>query len=103
MEDDEIRLLVKRIARRKGDGASVERATLLAEGSDVEAIEAWILSVGGTPEGPAPARRGQGLYADRVNEREASRTPAPLRYILPPGALDAPAAEPAPEREAPPA
>ncbi len=88
MDDDEIRILVKRIARRgaKG-GATVERATLLAEGSDVGEIEAWIVRAGGTPETAAPAK-GAGLYADRVTEREASRTPAPLRYVLPPGALD---------------
>lgn len=88
MDDDEIRILVKRIARRgaKG-GATVERATLLAEGSDVGEIEAWILRAGGTAETAEPAK-GAGLYADRVTEREASRTPAPLRYVLPPGALD---------------
>ena len=89
MDDAEIRTLVKRIARRSSKGGStVERATLLAEGSDVEAIEAWILRAGGTPEGPAPVR-GAGLNADRINEREASRAHAPLRYLLPPGALDA--------------
>ncbi len=88
MDDDEIRLLVKRIARLSAKGgATVERATLLAEGSDVGEIEAWILRAGGTPETVAPVK-GAGLYADRVTEREASRTPAPLRYLLPPGALD---------------
>jgi hypothetical protein len=88
MDDDEIRILVKRIARRGGKGgATVERATLLAEGSDVGEIEAWILRAGGTAETAAPVK-GAGLYADRVTEREASRTPAPLRYVLPPGALD---------------
>ncbi len=88
MDDDEIRILVKRIARRNAKGgATVERATLLAEGSDVGEIEAWILRAGGTPETVAPAK-GAGLYADRVTEREASRTPAPLRYLLPPGAMD---------------
>lgn len=88
MDDHEIRILVKRIARRSAKGgATVERATLLAEGSDVGEIEAWILRVGGTPETAAPVR-GAGLYADRVTEREASRTPAPLRYVLPPGVLD---------------
>ena len=89
MDDDDIRTLVKRIARRSSKGgATVERATLLAEGSDVGEIEAWIVRAGGTPESAAPVR-GAGLNADRINEREASRTPAPLRYVLPPGALDA--------------
>ena len=88
MDDEEIRAVVKRIARPSAKGgATVERATLLAEGSDVAEIEAWILRAGGTPETAAPAR-GAGLNADRINEREASRTPAPLRYVLPPGALD---------------
>ncbi len=88
MDDDEIRQLVTRIARRRSDGgATVERATLLAEGSDVSDIEAWITRAGGTPEAAAPAK-GAGLYAERVTEREASRAPAPLRWVLPPGALD---------------
>ncbi len=88
MDDDEIRQLVQRIARRtKAGGATVERATLLAEGSDVGEIEAWLARAGGTPETAAPAK-GAGLYADRVTEREASRAPAPLRWNLPPGALD---------------
>ena len=87
MDDAEIRTLVKRIARRSSKGGTtVERATLLAEGSDVEAIEAWILRAGGTPESAVPAK-GAGLYADRVTEREASRAPAPLRWVLPADAL----------------
>ena len=88
MDDDEIRILVKRIARRRSKGGTtVERATLLAEGSDVGEIEAWLGRVGATPETAEPAK-GAGLYADRVTEREASRAPAPLRWILPPGVLD---------------
>ncbi len=87
MDDAEIRTLVKRIARRSSKGATVERATLLAEGADVREIEAWILRAGGTPETAAPAK-GAGLYADRVTEREASRTPAPLRWNLPGDALE---------------
>lgn len=89
MDDTEIRTLVRRIARRSSTGGyTVERATLVAEGSDVAAIEAWIVRAGGVAESAAPAK-GAGLFADRVSEREASRAVAPLRYTLPAGAFDA--------------
>ncbi len=88
MEPEEIRTLVTRIARRnKKGGATVERATLLAEGSDVEAIEAWIVGAGGTPESAVVASGG-GLHAARDNARDAARMSPPVRYVLPPGALD---------------
>ena len=88
MDEEEIRTLVRRIARRRSAGGwTVERATLLAHGSAVNDIEAWILRVGGIAESAAP-KKGAGLYADRVTEREASRKPAPLRYVLPQEAFD---------------
>lgn len=90
MDDAEIRTLVRRIARRSSKGGyTVERATLVAEGSAVSDIEAWIVRVGGVAESAAPAK-GAGLFADRVSEREASRAVAPLRYTLPAGVFDEP-------------
>ncbi len=92
MDDTEIRTLVRRIARKSSKGGfTVERATLVAEGSEVGEIEAWIMRAGGVAETAAPAK-GAGLFADRVSEREASRAVAPLRYALPAGAFDAAAA-----------
>lgn len=89
MDDAEIKTLVKRIARRSSKGgATVERATLLAEGSDVEAIEAWIVRAGGEAEHPKAPKTGGGLWAERTHDRDAARGAAPLRYVLPPGALD---------------
>jgi hypothetical protein len=91
MDDAEIRTLVRRIARRSSKGGyTVERATLVAEGSAVSDIEAWIVRAGGVAESAAPAK-GAGLFADRVSEREASRAVAPLRYTLPAGVFDEPA------------
>lgn len=90
MDDADIRTLVRRIARKSSKGGyTVERATLVAEGSDVTDIERWILAAGGVAETAAPAK-GAGLFADRVSEREASRAVAPLRYTLPAGAFDEP-------------
>ena len=97
MDDTDIRTLVRRIARKSSKGGfTVERATLVAEGSAVTEIEAWIVRAGGIPESAAPAK-GAGLFADRVSEREASRAVAPLRYTLPADAFDGPEPEPAAE------
>lgn len=89
MDDTEIRSFVRRIARvdRRSGSATVERATLVAEGSDVDQIEAWIVRVGGSPEAAA-ASSHKGLYAERSAARDVARGSAPVRYVLPPGALD---------------
>src|SRR5918994_6600703 len=58
--DVTIRAVVTRLSRPRPSGGSViERAAILAEGSDAEAIIRWILSHSGRPEAitpPAPAR-----------------------------------------------
>jgi hypothetical protein len=98
MEDDEIRTLCTRLGRRHPSGGTVvERAAILAEGVDFNAVVAWIVERGGTPETAATptSGRGRGLHSDRVDSARAA-TQTPLRYVLPPGALDAPEPDPAP-------
>lgn len=87
--DDAIRATVARLARRHpSGGAVIERAAILAEGPDGSAIVAWIIDHHGEPEGPAPAAAGRGLHSARVTDSIGTGQRAPLRYVLPAGALD---------------
>jgi len=83
---DEIRALVKRLARAHPSGGKVvERAAILASGTELDAVLTWIADHSGQPEATSPAKAGGGLYASRA---EAPR--APRRYVLPAEALDGP-------------
>ena len=89
MEDDAIRTLLTRLARpRAGGGHVVEGAAIRAEGSDFDAIEAWILAHGGQAEAPAPKPSAGGLFGDRFTDPDAQRNLGTSRYVLPAGALD---------------
>jgi hypothetical protein len=83
--DAAIRAVVTRLSRPGPSGGSViERAAILAEGSDAEAIVKWILAHSGRPEArPAPAAVG-GLHGSRRSGGSLERHPQ--RYILPAGA-----------------
>jgi hypothetical protein len=88
IEETTIRAIVVRLARPSASGAHiVERAAILAEGSDCAEIEAWILREGGEPYGAATAPRGRGLHAERASARSAPAGGAPSRYVLPASAL----------------
>jgi|tagenome__1003787_1003787.scaffolds.fasta_scaffold20376825_2 hypothetical protein len=85
-DDEAIRTLVTRLSRRhRSGGRVVERAAVVASGSDGDAIIAWIVAHHGRPESdvPAGAERG-GLYGARAPQRVST----PQRYVLPAGALD---------------
>jgi hypothetical protein len=98
MPDDEaIRRLVAGLARpHRSGGRTVERAALLAAGADFSVVISWISAHGGAPEPPA-GRSQHGLYGARDSPRE----PTPLRYILPPGALECEVPAPVRGRETP--
>jgi hypothetical protein len=85
--DDEIRALVARLSRpHRTGGRVIERATMLAEGSDFDAVLAWIEAHGGEPEAPVSRKvGGGGLHSGRLSGGE--KAPAPLRFILPAAAL----------------
>ena len=84
MDDDAIRTLVGRLSRTNASGGGViERAAILAEGTDVEAVVGWILAHDGRPEVQAARSAARGLHGARVTE--APSTPA--RYVLPAGVL----------------
>lgn len=88
--DDAIRVLLRRLARRHPSGGTViERAAILAEGADFEAITAWIVARGGEPEetvGSSAARRG--LHGSRLHDSGGAEARTPARFVLPAGALD---------------
>jgi hypothetical protein len=88
MDDDAIVALVRRLARPHASGGNViERAAIMAAGSDSPAVIAWILCHSGTPEASpsAGATRG-GLHGSRLTAPAEVRS-APRRYVLPAGVL----------------
>ncbi len=90
MDEAEIRALLTRLARpKRGGGHVVEGAAIRAEGSDFDAVEAWILANGGKPEVAAVKAPTGGLFGDRFTDADAQRNLGTSRYELPPGALDA--------------
>ena len=83
LDDREIRALVTRLARPHASGGRViERAAILAEGSDFVSVIGWIIAHAGQPEAAslAPSR---GLHGARLSGED----PVPRRFVLPPGQL----------------
>ncbi len=84
VDDDAMRLLVTRLARpHRSGGRAIERASLLSSGADFDSALAWITAHGGEPELPAASRSSGGLHS----AQHGGRVPAPLRFVLPAGAL----------------
>jgi hypothetical protein len=89
MDDDAIRALVTRLARAHPSGGTViERAAIVAEGGDADAIGTWIAAHGGQPEAPIETTTRQGLHGARLHSSGGSTPRAPSRFVLPAGALD---------------
>ena len=87
-DDDSIRSLVRRLGRKHPSGGTViERAAILAEGADFSEVMAWIVDHDGQPETAAPRPAGRGLHSSRLTDASGAETPAPLRFVLPAGAL----------------
>ena len=84
--DATARAAVTRLSRPDRSGRLViERAAILAEGTDSTRILAWVVAHGGKPEAAVvPAKRG--LHSPRLDESRAAN-PTPLRYSLPAAAL----------------
>ena len=83
-DDEAMRVLVTRLARpHRSGGRAIERASLLSSGADFDTALAWITAHGGEPELPAASRTSGGLHGARLSDH----APAPLRFVLPAGAL----------------
>lgn len=87
MDDDAIHTLVRRLARpHRSGGEVIERAAIMAEGSDSAAVLEWIAAHEGTPEALPAAVSSRGLHGARMDvARPGSETPR--RYVFPPGAV----------------
>jgi hypothetical protein len=89
VDDDAIRSLVTRLARpRPGGRASVERAAILAEGADFDAVMRWIVGRGGEAEAATTSSSRHGLHGAQMRATGSAQSRAPARFILPAGALD---------------
>jgi hypothetical protein len=89
MEEDAIRELVTRLARADPSGGTViERAAILAAGTDVAAVMEWIVERGGKPQALAETTTSRGLHGPRSQTSGLSAGRPPSRFVLPPGALD---------------
>ncbi len=66
----------------------IERAAILAEGTDSAAILSWIVAHSGQPEEiVAPKASGGGLHSARQTTSVEAERRTPRRYILPVGVL----------------
>jgi hypothetical protein len=87
--DEEIRVLLTRLARRHPSGGTViERVAIVAEGADSAEVVAWILDHAGEPEAAAASSSKGGLHSARLSEPIGSEPRPPARYVLPAGALN---------------
>jgi hypothetical protein len=88
MDDDAIRTLVTRLARPHPSGGDViERSVILAEGAGFVEVIAWIVAHAGTPEASVAGASRRGLHGSPPNDNRRAGALAPLRYVLPAGAL----------------
>lgn len=88
MDDQAINALLKRLSRPHASGGVViERAAILAAGADFSAVMDWIYAHAGTADAAAPATRGGGLHGSRIAGNDGTATRAPVRFVLPAGAL----------------
>jgi hypothetical protein len=86
--DAEIRALLKRLARPHSSGGDVvERAALLASGSDFPTVMEWITDHAGVAEAVAPEAPRQGLHGQRLGLSNGTEPRTPLRFVLPADAL----------------
>jgi hypothetical protein len=89
VDDDAIRVLVKRLARPHPSGGSViERVAILAEGTGSNDVMTWIIAHGGEPEAAAKMEAPRGIHGWRLGGISEADTRPPSRFVLPAGALD---------------
>ncbi len=86
--DDTIRALVIRLSRpHRSGGEVIERAAIMAAGADSAAVIAWITDHAGVPEIAAAKAPRRGLHGSRLSDGSEAQSKAPLRFVLPAGAL----------------
>jgi hypothetical protein len=76
--------LVARLARAHASGGHViERAAIIAEGADSQAVITWIIAHGGIPEAAEATSRRRGLHGALRHAGGGSDARNPSRFILP--------------------
>ncbi len=94
MEQTEIRELVRRLARPHGRGTViVEGAAIRAEGSDFDAVEAWMLGNGGKKQEVAKPPPSGGLHGNHFADSNINLNPATARYVMPVAAVEPPSGD----------
>ncbi len=89
MDDVGIQALVTRLARAHPSGGSViERAAVMAAGTDSQAVMTWIVDHGGVPDAADTTSQRHGLHGALRHAGGASEPRSPSRFVLPAGALD---------------
>jgi hypothetical protein len=84
MNDPEIRALLTRLARPHPSGGHViERAALLAAGSNFPDVIAWITAHDGKPENTTTSAHPLGLLGTRIADGGTPQQRPPHRYVLP--------------------
>ena len=74
-------------ASRSCGGDVVERAALLASGTDFPSVMAWIARHAGVAEAMASEAPRRGLHGPRIGLSGGAAPGTPLRFVLPAGAL----------------
>jgi hypothetical protein len=88
MDDEDIRVLLARLARPHASGGRVvERADLLAAGPDFVSIMAWINDHSGVPDTAVASAPRRGLHGGPLHDGGGERSATPLRYVVPAAAL----------------
>jgi hypothetical protein len=88
VDDDAIRALLTRLSRAHPSGGTVvERAAILAEGADFDAVIAWVEAHGGEPEAAVAKASSSGLHGSRVHAAASVGPRVPSRFVLPAGVL----------------
>lgn len=88
MDDDAILALVSRLARPHASGGKViERAAILAEGTDYHAVLDWIMDHAGQPEAAVASASKRGLHGSRIMDGGGAPPQPPSRFVLPAGTL----------------
>jgi hypothetical protein len=89
VDDDAIRVLLQRLARKHPSGGTVvERAAVLAAGIGADDVVTWMMAHGAHAEAGVSMKARGGLHGMDRHAGGATETAAPSRYILPAGALD---------------
>src|SRR4051812_45588462 len=91
MDDDAIRALLTRLSRAHPSGGTVvERAAILAEGADFDAVIAWVKAHGGEPEATVAKPSTPGLPGSRVHDTGGADPRVPSRFVPRAGVLRCP-------------